>query len=186
VAIGLTGCLQAATPTAKPTSSAPASHTAAPTSKPTPTPSTTPTSAPTRFTESCTTLLSAAQLYAYNPNFVTDSGYAPKAGTIAAAIRAALGQNCGWVNETSKVELEVGVATPGSRGLAAARSAASGGSAISSNGEPGFFAVQNGIGSAQFFIGTLWLDVSSADFTVPQDAQPVYAVVVHNQMTAGG
>jgi hypothetical protein len=117
---------------------------------------------------------------------VPDSGYTPKAGTIAASIKAALGQNCGWVNETSKVELEVGVATPGATGLAAARAAASGGTPISSNGEPGYFAVQNGVGSAQFFIGTLWLDVSSADFTVPGDAQPVYSVVVHNQMTAGG
>jgi hypothetical protein len=184
VAVGLSGCLQAATPTSTPTTSHSAAHSHSATPSPSPTP--TPTSTPTRFVENCTTLLTPAQVYAYNPNFVADTGYAPKSGTVAAAIRAALGQTCGWVDETSGVELEVAVATPGATGFAAAKAAAAAGTPITANGQQGYFGVQGGVGSAQFFIGTLWLDVSSRDFTVPGDAEPVYSVVVPNQMTAGG
>jgi hypothetical protein len=184
VALTLAGCVQFAKPLSVPTSTSSASHLARPTAAHTPT--TAPTSSPTKFVENCTTLLTAAQVYAYNPNYVPDSGYTPKPGTVTASIQAALGQTCGWINETSSVELEVAVAAPGATGFAAAKSAASGGTPISANGEQGYFAVQNGIGSAQFFIGTLWLDVSSQDFTVAADATPVYSVVVHNQLSAGG
>jgi hypothetical protein len=182
VMAGLTGCVQSVTPaqTATPTVSAPASAS--------PTASATPTAAPTtqKFTESCSTLLTAQEVFAYNPNYVADTNYAPKAGTVAAAIAAAAGQTCGWINETSSVELEVAVAKPVPSTLASAKSAASTGTPISASGEQGYFAVKNGVGSAQFFFGTLWLDVSSQDFTVAGDAQPVYSVVVHNQLTAGG
>jgi hypothetical protein len=182
VALGLAGCLPPTAPLSQSTKTPSHSHSSTNTAKPTPT----PTSTPTKFVENCSTLLTSAQVYAFNPNFVTDSAYAPKTGTVAASIQAALGQTCGWVNETSGVELEVAVAAPGATALAAAKSAASSGTPISTNGQQGYFAVQNGVGSAQFFIGTLWLDVSSQFFTVADDAAPVYSVVVHNQMTAGG
>jgi hypothetical protein len=188
VAVSLAGCLQSTTPLALPTSGHATGHsTARPTTTPakhTATP--TPTSSATKFVENCSTLLTQPQVYAYNPNYVADTAYAPKPGTVAAAIHAALGQNCGWINETSSVELEVGVAKPGAAALAAARTAASSGTAITASGEQGFFAVQNGVGSAQFFIGTLWLDVSSQDFISAQDANLVYPVVVQNQLGAGG
>jgi hypothetical protein len=143
-------------------------------------------SSPTKFTEACGTLLTPAQVYAYNPNYVPDSNYAPKPGTVAAAIKTALGQNCAWVDETSRAELEVAVAKPTPSALAVAKAAASGGTAITANGEPGYFGVKGGVGSAQFFIGTLWLDVSSVDFGSAADASAVYPIVVNNQLGAGG
>jgi hypothetical protein len=190
VTVALTGCLESSTnlPTSRSTShsSATTTSTARPSAIGTPSPIGTAPQAATKFAENCSTLLTAAQVYAYNPNYVADTAYAPKAGSIAASIAANLGQTCGWVNETSGVELAVGVAKPAAAVLASTKSTASSGTPISANGENGYFAVANGVGSAQFFIGSLWVDISSADFTSPSDAQPVYSVVVRNQLSAGG
>jgi hypothetical protein len=186
VALTLAGCVQpgATTTTASPKPTATSTSTSTPTSQPTPT----PTAAPTNrgFVENCGILLTPNQLYAYNPNFVVDPSYTPKAGTLAAAVKAQLGQTCGWINESSGEVLEVAVAAPTPSNLAAAKAAASSGAAISAYGERGYFGVKGGIGSAQIFMGSLWLVVSSPDFVSASDADAVYPVVVKNQMTAGG
>jgi hypothetical protein len=178
VALSLAGCVQ-------PIASTPNTDGSA---SPTPTQKPTPTVTPTNeaFVENCGTLITADQIYAYNPNYVVDTSYAPKAGTLAAAVKAQLGQTCGWVNESSGAVLEVAVASPTPSAFAAAKAAAANGSAISANGEQGYFGVEAGIGSAQFFIGRLWLVVSSPDFATPGDAEAICPVVVKNQMTAGG
>ena len=180
VSIGLTGCIQS--PNALPgyTPSASAAPSAAPTASPT------PTATLQKFAEDCTTLLTAAQVYTFNPNYVVDPGYAPKPGSVAAAIAADLGQTCGWINETSGTEVEVAITALPADQWTAARAAAADGTPISTAGEHGFFAVKNGVGSAQLFFGTLWLDVSSVDFTTATDAEALYPVVVRNQLTAGG
>jgi hypothetical protein len=185
VAVGLTGCLQSTSALPDGTATTPtpsASATAAPTT----------TSVPTadpgtpKFTEACDILLTSAQVYAYNPNFVADSAYAAQRGTIPGAIAADSGQTCGWVNETSGDKIEVAVATPLAPALAAAKSAASSGKPISAAGQQGYFAVKDGVGSAQFFIGSLWLDISSVDFATAGDAEAIYPTVVQNQLSAGG
>jgi hypothetical protein len=182
VALGLAGCLQPtrapSTPRADSTSSASPSTTTEPSR----------TAAPSTraFVENCGTLITPDQLYAYNPNYVVDPGYAPKSGTLAAAVKSQLGQTCGWINESSGSVLEVAIATPTPAKLAAARTAAAGGTKISTNGENGYFGVDGGIGSAQIFMGSLWLVVSSPDFATPGDAAQLYPVVVRNQMKAGG
>jgi hypothetical protein len=184
VTVCLTGCIQSTaalpgvTPTA--TASSSASQSAPATSSPT-----AATTAP-KFAEDCTILLTPAQVYAYNPNFVADSAYKPKAGEIPATIAANNGQTCGWLDETSGSVLEVAVATPLPSELATAKAAAAGGAPITSGGESGYFAVHNGVGSAQFFFGSLWLDISSADFAAAADAQAIYPTVVANQQKAGG
>jgi hypothetical protein len=183
VAIGLSGCIQSHTPLPGSTTAAPPSS-ATPTTSRTPTPSPSPTAQ--RFTEDCTILLTSDQVYAYNPNYVADSAFRPKPGSVSAAIATNAGQTCGWINETSRSEIEIGVATPTPSALAAAKLAASSGTPISTDGEHGFFAVKNGVGSAQFFFGSLWLTVSSSDFTVVSDAEAIYPTVVHNQLNAGG
>jgi len=99
VALALTGCLQSSTPLSLPTSTHPATHSAKPSAQPIPTP--TPTSTPTRFVEDCGILLTQAQVYAYNPNYVADTAYSPKAGTVAAAIKSSEGQTCGWIDENA-------------------------------------------------------------------------------------
>jgi hypothetical protein len=180
IAVCLTGCIQSTTarpgiaPTATPSSSASAQASPSPTA-----------SAP-KFAEDCNILLTPAQVYAYNPNFVADTSYKPKAGAIPATIAANNGQACGWLDETSGSVLEVAIAAPLPSDLAAAKTAAAGGTPITSGGEQGYFAVHNGIGSAQFFFGSLWLDVSSPDFAVVTDAQAIYPTVIANQQHAGG
>ena len=182
VTVGLAGCLQLGP--------SPATSSPAPTTSATPTPSAspTPTVAPTNqaFVENCGILITPDQLYAYNPNYVVDPNYAPKPGSIAAAVKAQLGQTCGWIDESSGDILEVAVAAPTASAFATAKSAASGGTPISAYGEQGYFGVQDGIGSAQIFMGRLWLTVSSPGFSTPDDANAILPVVVHNQMTAGG
>jgi hypothetical protein len=191
ISVGLTGCLQASTlppgitPTASPSPSAPSSA-ATPSANPTQSAHPTPPKTAPRFTENCNILFTPAQVYAYNPNFVADASYKPKAGSIPAAIAAYSGQTCGWLNETSGSLIEVAIATPLAPDLAKAKAAASGGTAISVGGENGYFAVTNGVGSAQFFFGSFWLDVSSQDFAAVSDAQSTYTAVVQNQQHAGG
>jgi hypothetical protein len=179
--VGLTGCFQS--PLSQPTD--------APTSEPSsssPTASDEPTPSPTtpKFVEDCTILFTSAQVYDYNPNYVADPTYSPKSGSVSAAIAANAGQTCGWVNETSGSEIEIAIATPLPSALTAAKSAASTGTPISAAGEHGYFTVKNGVGSAQFFFGSLWLSVSSVDFATAADAEGVYPTVVQNQLNAGG
>ena len=181
VSVGLAGCLQPAplaTPSAVPTPSDTTSSTAIPT------PTVTPTNR--AFVENCGILITPDQLYAYNPNFVVDPTYSPKSGTVASAVKAQSGQTCGWINESSGDILEVGVAAPTPSALAAARAAAATGAPIAAYGEQGYFGVKAGIGSAQIFMGSLWLIVSSPEFATADDADAIFPVVVHNQMTAGG
>jgi hypothetical protein len=180
VSVGLAGCLQVA----------PAAPSTTPSAVETPsaTPKPTPTVVPTNraFVENCGILITPDQLYAYNPNYVVDPGYAPKAGTLTSAVKAQQGQTCGWIDESSAGILEVAVAAPPPAALASAKAAASGGTAISAYGEQGFFTIKAGVGSAQIFMGSLWLVVSSPDFASSADAESIYPIVVHNQMTAGG
>lgn len=180
--LGLTGCIQSSTPL--PNSGASDSLSPTATSPVGATPSATP--APPKFTENCTTLLTAAQVYAYNPNYVVDSTYAPMPGSVPAAIAAHNGQTCGWINETSRIKIEVAITTLPADQWAKAKAAASGGTPISSGGKTGYFAVTHGIGSAQLFFGSFWLDVSAADFATAADAEALYPVVVQNQISAGG
>jgi hypothetical protein len=125
-------------------------------------------------------------VYAYNPNFVLDAGYVAKPGTVAGSIAAANGQVCAWVNETSGDELVVAITAVSPAAFAAAQSAASGGTPIDTDGNKGYFAVKDGIGSAQIFMGSIWLTVSSVEFATADDAAALYPVVVHNQRGAGG
>jgi hypothetical protein len=186
LAVGLTGCIQSTTALPGTTASATATRSASPSSSASETPSPTPSSGAPTFVENCSILLTPDQVYAFNPNFVADPSYKPKAGSIPAKIAANGGQTCGWLNESSGSLLEVAIATPTATALNAAKTAASGGTPIDANGKPGYFAVVNGVGSAQFFFGSFWLDVASGDFTAVADAQSVYPTVVQNQVTAGG
>ncbi len=182
--LGLTGCIQSSAPLPNNGASDSPSLSPTATSPVGATPSATP--ARPKFTENCTTLLTAAQVYAYNPNYVVDSAYAPKPGSVPASIAAHGGQTCGWINETSGAEVEVAITTLPADQWAKAKAAASGGTPISSGGKTGYFAVTHGIGSAQLFFGAFWLDVSAADFATAADAETLYPVVVQNQLHAGG
>lgn len=183
VTVGLTGCLQSNTtlPGSR-QSDSPSPSGSSPTATPTPTPI--PTSE--KVVEDCNVLFTPAQVYAYNPNFVRETAYVSKAGSVPALIAAVDGQTCGWLDETSGSSIEVGLAIPTTQQWTAAKAAASSGTPLDEAGHHGFFAVKDGVGSAQFFFGSTWLDVSSADFTTADDASPVYSIVLQNQLHAGG
>ncbi len=182
VTICLTGCIQSPAPSSPTSTRTSPPSSASPSASPTPT----ATSSAPRFVEDCAILFTSEQVYAYNPNFVVDPSYSPKAGSVSANIAANSGQTCGWVNETSGTEIEIAVATPLPADLAKAKSTASAGTPITAAGKDGFFTVSHGIGSAQFFFGSFWLVVSSADFATAADAEGVYPTVVQNQLGAGG
>jgi hypothetical protein len=182
VAAGLTGCLQSSTtlPGSRPSHTAPPSASSSSSATPVPTPTS------EKVVEDCNILFTPAQVYAYNPNFVRETAYVPRPGSVPAAIAAVEGQTCGWLDETSGSRIEVGLATPFTAQWTAAKAAASSGTPLDSAGYHGYFAVKDGVGSAQFFFGSIWLDVSSADFASSDDASAVYSIVLENQVHAGG
>jgi hypothetical protein len=182
VSVALAGCIQSAAPL--PGDSRVGSHSPRASDEPTPSPS--PTQIQTQVVIDCNSLLTPAQVYAYNPNFVRDVTYKPKPGSVPAAIASELGQTCGWVNETSGDEIEVAVTYLPVAKWNAAKTAASGGTPIDAAGSDGYFSVTDGVGSAQLFYGTVWLDVSSVDFEAPVDASALYPIVVQNQRGLGG
>jgi hypothetical protein len=94
----------------------PSASSASPSPSPTPTLSPTPTPTPTvtaaagtPVTTKCAVILTAQQVYDYNPNVVAKTAYTPAAGTLAAHAAAASGRVCEWVNETSGATLEISV-----------------------------------------------------------------------------
>lgn len=186
LALGLTGCIQSTTALPGSQNTSTGSGSSSPSSSPTTSPAPTPAPTNQKVVEDCNILLTPAQVYAYNPNFVRDTAYSPKPGSVPAALAAVDGQTCGWLDETSGSEIEVALAIPTTAEWTAAKSAASGGAPINEAGEHGYFAVKDGVGSAQFFFGSIWLDVSSADFTSVDDASAIFRTVVENQLHAGG
>lgn len=178
VAISLAGCIDN-TPTAKPTTS----HSTVPSATPSPTPSATPTvSSDPPVTQSCAQLFTAQQVYNYNPNVVADNAYAPASGSLAAQAAAENGQTCGWINETSNVQLDIAVSEPNATQLAAAKAAANanGGLAAFDSGGTENFQTQGGSGIMQVLIGSYWVIISSADFTTASDVEPVAQTVLAN------
>jgi hypothetical protein len=184
--IALTGCVQGSkTPGSHPSASH-GSHTpTAPSASPTATPTPPPTGP--RVTTTCDRILTAGQVYAYNPNVVADASYSPKPGSLPASMKADGALACGWINETSRVELEVTVTIGTAPELAAAKAAAAkGGSVHSDSADLAYFAVSGGVGTAQLFQGSYWVAVSSGDFLTSDDASAIYDVVMNNLRTAGG
>jgi hypothetical protein len=188
--IALTGCVQGSkTPGSHPSASH-GSHTpTAPSASPTATATATATPPPTgpRVTTTCDRILTSDQAYAFNPNVVVDTGYSPKPGSLPATMKANGALACGWINETSRVELEVTVTIGTAPELAAAKAAAANGASVhTDSADLAYFAVSGGVGTAQLFQGSYWVAVSSADFQTGDDASSIYDVVMNNLRTAGG
>ena len=177
----LAGCSpDAAAPsdTAAPTA-APGSATAAPTE---PTETAEP---PKPFEISCDALVTADQLYAFNPNVGTDPAYEPAAANVVALVDEDAGTACGFLNQSSGEVIEVAVATPTEASGEARRNAA----ALSSKPVPtygtppdveGYFVLAGGTGEAQVFHGPYWIVVDSAALFEPGDAQQLVTAVIAN------
>ncbi|RZS67824.1 hypothetical protein EV187_0245 [Agromyces ramosus] len=176
----LAGCApDAAPPTG---TAAPTAPPDAPTAAPAPTETAEP---PTPFEVSCDALLTADQLYTFNPNFGTDPAYEPAAANVVALVEEDAGTACGYLNQSSGEVIEVAVATPTEAAGEARRNAA----ALSSKPVPtygtppdveGYFVMAGGTGEAQVFHGPYWIVVDSAALFEPGDAQQIVAAVIAN------
>lgn len=131
----------------------------------------------TAVTLECEELVTPQELYDFNPNYSHLDSYTPASGTDAAAIVAAKGVACGWVNNTSSELIVIAVAKPGEASLAAitAELAASG-TAVDTFGAGGYFSGNQ----AEIVRDGYWVVANSNDFTAAADAQPlVTAALAH-------
>lgn len=182
-AILLAGCtLPGAAPT--PSDGPAASGTEAPSGSEAPVPTPEPTEEPIPFEISCDALLTADQVYAFNPNFGTAPGYEPEGRGIEQVVEAQ-GTACGWSNQTSGEVIEVGVARLPERAFELqVGQAAMSSNAVPTYGTPpdveGFFLLSGGVGQAQVFTGDHWVVVESEALFEPGDAQQLVASILAN------
>ena len=114
-----------------------------------------PEEEPVPFEVACDELLSADDVYAFNPNYGTDPGFEPSAEAVVGVVDEA-GTACGLLNQTNGAVIEFGVATPPARALEARK----GDAALNSNVVPtygtppdveGYFTRAGDVGEAQVF-----------------------------------
>ena len=131
----------------------------------------------------CTDVLSADDVYAFNPNFGTAPAYEPEAGSAAATAVEFNGLACGWMNQSSNEIIEISVVAPNDVLLNQAKDAA----IAQSNPVPtygnapaveGFFTATAGAGEAQVFTDTYWVVAQSVVFFEPGDAQGLLGTVL--------
>lgn len=132
----------------------------------------------TPVTLACSSLLSAQQLYDFNPNYGAAPDYAPEAAVIGRVVGLS-GTACGWMNQTSGAVIETAVARPGASQLPDMQAVAAAGTAVPEWGD-GWFEVDGDVGIAQVFVDGLWLVVASTEFVEPGDASPIVEAVLGN------
>ncbi|GAA1841358.1 iron ABC transporter ATP-binding protein [Agromyces salentinus] len=137
------------------------------------------------FEISCDALLTADQLYAFNPNFGADPAHVPAARPVVAVVEEQAGTACGYLNQTSAEVIEVAVATPSAAALVTlANDAAATSSAVPTYGTPpdvtGFFTRSGEHGQVQVFSGPYWVVLDSTAIFEPGDAQTLVADVLAN------
>lgn len=166
--------------TTTPSAPANAGGSAAPTATATPT----PTDPPTPVTLTCDQIVTADQLYAFNPNFGADPGYQPKDGSLEKQIADWKGVTCAWQNQTSGDVIEIAVAQPPASSLEALKNAAvTAATPVPTYGVPpeveGYFK-QATAGQVQVFRGAYWIVAESTAFFEPGDAAPLMQDVLAN------
>ncbi|WP_136708672.1 iron ABC transporter ATP-binding protein [Agromyces sp. H66] len=177
---GCTGRMPGPTDTAAPTT-VPAN----PSETSVPAPPTETAEPPIPFEIACDALITADQLYAFNPNFGVDPGYQPQAAAIVTAVEEDAGTACGYLNQTSGDVIEIAVATPTEQaGEARRNDAALTSKPVPTYGTPpeveGYFHVVGGSGEAQVFSGPYWIVIDSPALFEPGDAQQLVASVLQN------
>jgi hypothetical protein len=160
-----------------------ASESAAPT-EPAATSTPEPTEEPVPFEIACDALLTAQDVYDFNPNFGSAPDYEPTAEGVVGVTEES-GTACGWLNQTSGEVIEVGVATPPTGALETRMNAAAMASTpVPTYGTPpeveGYFAQAGGTGEAQVFSGPYWIVLDSEALFEPGDAQQLVAAVLRN------
>ena len=173
--LGLAGCKDTAHPATSPsasTSSSTPSSSASATPDATQSATPAPTHAPgTPIGLDCNGLLSPQDVYDFNPNTTLQPAYKPKSGSDGSAALSFNGISCGLVNNSSGAITSVSVAHPAASDLAALKSAAAKGTAVSGLGDAAFFSTSGQTGQLQVFTGPFWITASSVFFGTADDAR---------------
>jgi hypothetical protein len=173
--LGLSGCKNTAnspasssspSPSATPSSSASARPDAAPSATPVPT-----RAAGTPLSVSCSTLLTPQTVYDFNQNTSLQPAYKPKSGSDGSSALSFNGISCGLVNNSSGAITSVSAAHPSASDLAALKSAAAKGTAVSGLGDAAWFSTSGQNGQLQVFTGPYWVTASSVFFGTAEDAR---------------
>ena len=176
----LAGCSpEAADPTG---TAAPTAAPGSPSAAPEPTETAEP---PLPFEIACDALVTADQLYAFNPNFGADPAFEPTSSDVITLVEEDAGTACGYLNQSSGEVIEIGVATPTeAAGETRRNSAAMSSKPVPTYGTPpdveGYFINAGGSGEAQVFHGPYWIVIDSAALFEPGDAQQLVAAVLAN------
>jgi hypothetical protein len=185
-AVALAGCTPAATPAPSPsrTSNAGAGAGSDPGSTKTPLPVVTPTAPPTPVGLTCDQVLTADQVYAFNPNYGTDPDNAPKDGSLEKKIVGWQGVACAWLNQTSSDVIQLAVAKPPADVMESLKNAAiTDSKPVPTYGVPpeieGYFK-PGSTGQVQLFRGPYWIVAESSSFFEPGDAAPLMDNVLGN------
>lgn len=148
-----------------------------------PTPTPTPTDPPTPVTLSCDQLVTADQLYAYNPNLGPAQDYSPKDDSLQKTIADWKGVTCAWQNQTSGDIIQIAVAQPPASALEDLKNKAiTVAEPVPTYGTPpieGYFKAGDS-GQAQVFRGPYWIVAESTAFFEPGDAAPLLENVLAN------
>lgn len=129
----------------------------------------------------CEDLLTAQDVYDYNPNVGTDPGYRPRVGSGPEKTRELSGVACGWLNQTSGQTYSIGVARFEASELERVRAMVSqeGGDALG-GGLDGTYRVESGVGVIELFVGSYWVSAESSAFLGVEDAQPLLDAIERN------
>ncbi len=143
-----------------------------------------PAEEPIPFEVACDELLSADDVYAFNPNYGADAGYEPSADGVVGVVDEA-GTACGLLNQTNGAVIEFGVATPPTGALESRRGeAALSSHVVPTYGTPpdveGYFSRTGDVGEAQVFTGPYWVVIDSTELIEPGDAQALVAALLGN------
>lgn len=129
----------------------------------------------------CDELLTAQDVYDYNPNVGTDPGYRPRAGSGPEQTNELSGIACGWLNQTSGQTYSIGAARFDSAELPRVRAMVerSGGDSLG-GGLDGSYRVESGVGIIDVFFGSYWVSAESSAFLSADDARPLLDSIERN------
>jgi hypothetical protein len=130
----------------------------------------------------CAEVLSADDVYAYNPNYSAVAAPTPSAGSPLTEAAELGGRVCRWSNDTNASPIDAAVTIPASSDLDRVKeeAAASSTPAESLGGDEAYFDVVDGVGVAQVFAGDHWIVVSSPFFGDTSDAAELVTPILAN------
>lgn len=128
-------------------------------------------------TQTCGELISAEELYEFNPNFGADPQYAVDSDSPAQELIDLQGVSCSWLNQTSNETIEIAVAHLEPDDVEARKNDLVTTSqpvpTFSPAADEGYFLFDGASGRADAFVGDYWILADSSVFFEPGDAQQI-------------